>query len=71
MDHINPKLVNFIDALSWGDVANIQDPKIHVERTRHEKGLKVELELSSSCIPSFLQHYDGLYSGFQHERARC
>ena len=33
MDHINFKLANFLNALSWGDVANTQDPKICTERT--------------------------------------
>ena len=31
-------------------------------KPRHEKGLRVELELSLSRIPSFFQHYDGQYS---------
>jgi hypothetical protein len=33
MDRINLKLADFLDALSWGDIANTQDPKIRTERT--------------------------------------
>jgi hypothetical protein len=36
MDLINFKLANFLDALSWGDVGNTQDPKIRAKEQYYQ-----------------------------------
>jgi len=51
MDRINLKLADFLDALSWGDAANTQDPKIHTERTMLLRNPKLESILNRWAHP--------------------
>jgi hypothetical protein len=79
MDRINLKLSDFLDALSWGDVANAQDPKIRVERTILLRNPKLHSILNRWAHPrALLELYPFFFaalswaeSRFRYERACC
>jgi len=51
LDQENLKLVDFLDGLSWGDDACIQDPKIRVERTIFLQSARLSAILTKWAVP--------------------
>ncbi|KAF8876507.1 hypothetical protein CPB84DRAFT_1637610, partial [Gymnopilus junonius] len=50
-DHQNLKIIDFLDALSWGDTVCTQDPKIRRERTVLLGDKKLEKVLHHWALP--------------------